>query len=69
MTQLSMQISGMTCGHCVKAVREALTAVPGVAVDEVSIGSAKIHFDETQSDVAHIKQAVIEEGYLVTAAE
>jgi len=69
MTELSIQISGMTCGHCVKAVRDALTAVPGVDVDDVAIGSAKLHFDETRADLAHIKQAVIEEGFLVTAAE
>ena len=68
MTELSMQISGMTCGHCVKAVRDALTAVPGVDVDDVSIGSATVRFDEAKSDIEHIKQAVIGEGFLVTAA-
>ncbi len=68
MTELSMQISGMTCGHCVQAVRDALAAVPGVDVEAVAIGSAKVRFDEQQLDVAQIKQAVVEEGYLVTAA-
>ena len=34
MTELSMQISGMTCGHCVKSVRDALSSVPGVEVEQ-----------------------------------
>lgn len=68
MTELSMQISGMTCGHCVKAVRDALASIPGVDVEDVGVGSAKVRFDESQTDIAHIKDAVIEEGYLVTAA-
>lgn len=68
MTELSMQISGMTCGHCVKSVRDALTAVPGVEVEQVEIGSAKVRFDEQKADVAQIAQAVTEEGFLVTAA-
>lgn len=66
MTELSMQISGMTCGHCVKSVRDALTSVPGVEVEQVAIGSATVRFDEKKSDIAQIKQAVTEEGYLVS---
>lgn len=68
MTELSMQISGMTCGHCVKSVRDALSSVPGVEVEQVEIGSANVRFDEQKADVAHIKQAVTEEGFLVTGA-
>ena len=68
MTELSMQISGMTCGHCVKSVRDALSSIPSVEVEEVAIGSAKVRFDEQKADVAQIAQAVTEEGFLVTAA-
>lgn len=67
MTELSMQISGMSCGHCVQAVKSALTAIPGVEVDSVSIGSATVHFDETAVQADRLKQAVEEEGYAVTA--
>jgi copper chaperone CopZ len=68
MTELSMEINGMTCGHCVKAVRDALDAVPGVEVETVAIGSATVRFDEQQLDRARITQAVVDEGYEVTAA-
>lgn len=65
MTTLAMQISGMTCGHCVKAVREALATVPGVEVRAVEIGSATVAFDESTIDASRITQAVLDEGYLV----
>ena len=68
MTEMSMEINGMTCGHCVTAVREALGAVPGVEVEAVAIGSATVRFDEHQLDRARITQAVVDEGYTVTAS-
>ena len=68
MTQLTMQIGGMSCGHCVGAVKKALEGVNGVAVDQVAIGSATVRYDATATSAEHIKQAVEAEGYPVTSA-
>lgn len=68
MKQLKLEVSGMSCGHCVGAVREALAAVPGVKVDEVNIGSAKVTFDETKSTVSDLVDAVSDAGYEATEA-
>lgn len=38
----TLTIDGMTCGHCVQAVTKALSAVPGVTVKSVAVGSAVI---------------------------
>lgn len=38
----TLAIDGMTCGHCVQAVTKALSAVPGVMVKSVAVGSAVI---------------------------
>ncbi len=38
----TLSIDGMTCGHCVQAVTKALSAVPGVTVKSVAVGSAVI---------------------------
>jgi copper chaperone len=59
-TQLN--ISGMTCGHCVAAVSKALKSVPGVqdAQVELSSGTATV---EGQADVQALIAAVVEEGY------
>jgi copper chaperone len=66
--QLKLEVSGMSCGHCVGAVREALAAVPGVKVDRVSVGSASVSFDETKTTVGDLVDAVSEAGYEATEA-
>jgi copper chaperone len=68
MKQLKLEVSGMSCGHCVGAVRQALAAVPGVKVDGVSIGSASVSFDETKTTVGDLVDAVSEAGYEATEA-
>ena len=45
METVTLAISGMTCGHCVASVREALEAVPGVQVEHVRIGGAELRLD------------------------
>lgn len=57
------EIKGMTCGHCVKAVEQALKKVPGVAsVTGVDLarGEARI---EGSPDEAAVVAAIREEGY------
>jgi copper chaperone len=68
-TQVS--ISGMTCQHCVAAVTEELTSLPGVhgvAIDLVQggVSTAVITSSLTLSD-EEIGEAVAEAGYLVVA--
>ncbi len=39
---ITLSIDGMSCGHCVQAVTKALSALPGVKVRSVAVGSAEI---------------------------
>jgi len=39
---ITLSIDGMSCGHCVQAVTKALSAVPGVRVGSVAVGTAEI---------------------------
>ena len=68
MKQLKLEVSGMSCGHCVGAVREALAGIPGVKVDEVRIGSASVTIDETKAKVSDLVDAVSDAGYEATEA-
>lgn len=63
MTQQVIEIGGMTCGHCMSRVREALVAVSGVTVDRMKVGQATVSFDETVTDPAAIAQAIEDAGY------
>ena len=68
MKQLKLDVSGMSCGHCVSAVQEALSAVPGVKVETVEIGAATVSFDETKVSVGDLVDAVSDAGYEANAA-
>lgn len=67
MQQLALEIGGMTCGHCVKAVNSALAAMDGVTVEQVAIGTASLSFDPARITADSIKQAVEDEGYQILA--
>jgi copper chaperone len=61
------QVAGMTCGHCVSAVREevgALDGVTAVGVDLVAGGTSTVTVTST-APVAHgsVAAAVDEAGY------
>jgi copper chaperone len=63
MTPLDLTIEGMTCDHCVRAVRDRLSRTPGVEVEEVKVGSARLRHDPTRASVADIEDAIADEGY------
>jgi copper chaperone len=65
MVERELSIEGMSCQHCVMAVRKRLAAVGGVEVRDVRIGSALVAYDETKVDPARIEAAVDEAGYRV----
>ena len=68
MQTLTLEIGGMSCGHCVAAVRKALEKVPGVKVDDVQIGRATVEYDPTKVQDTALREAVDDAGYEVVAA-
>jgi copper chaperone len=68
MTRLTMDIGGMSCGHCVGAVKSALQGVPGVEVEQVAVGSAVVAYDPDRVSPDAIARAVADEGYEVRAS-
>ncbi len=63
MEKLNLTIEGMTCEHCVRAVRGRLEQTPGVKVNDVQVGSAKIEYDPSKTNVDDIEMAIADEGY------
>ena len=59
---IKLKVEGMTCNHCVMAVKKALLKVPGVEKAEVLLdkGEALV---EGQADPKALIRAVEEEGY------
>ncbi len=65
MIEREFMIDGMSCQHCVMAVRKELAKVQGVEVRDVRIGSASVAFDETRVDAARVEAAIADAGYRV----
>lgn len=67
MNTLTLEVTGMTCGHCKAAVSKALQAVSGVQSVEVDLagGTATVQGnpDVQNLNVQNLIDAVIEEGY------
>jgi copper chaperone len=60
--QTRLEITGMTCDHCVRAVTEALLSVPGVTEAQVTLkpGQAMVKGSAAAGDLV---AAVSAEGY------
>lgn len=67
MPRVKLTIEKMTCGHCLGRVKQALTTLPGVQLEDARIGEATVSYDPnvvTQMDLA---AAVEKQGYPVAA--
>ncbi|WP_211877338.1 heavy-metal-associated domain-containing protein [Pseudarthrobacter albicanus] len=69
----TVNVSGMTCGHCVSSVSEELEALAGVEKIDVDLNAGGISTVTITSDTAlsssEIGEAIAEAGYLVVANE
>ena len=68
MEQTTIAIQGMSCGHCVAAVKGALHRLDGVEVRDVKIGSAQVAYDPATVSPERIAEAIADEGYAATVA-
>jgi copper chaperone CopZ len=69
MQHLNLTIEGMTCEHCVRAVRGRLEHTPGVKVGDVQVGSVSLDYDPAKTNVDDIEEAIADEGYTAFVAE
>jgi copper chaperone len=59
-------VTGMTCGHCEKAVTQAIKSVDPQALVQIDRTQNRVEIDSTQPR-EHLAQAIAEEGYSVAA--
>ena len=69
MEQTTIAIQGMSCGHCVAAVKGALDQLDGVETKAVQIGTATVAYDPTKITPEQISAAIADEGYAAIIAE
>lgn len=62
-----LQVAGMSCMHCVNAVKSSVSALPGVSKVEVDLAAQKVEvtYEGDQVKLDHIKDAIEDAGYEV----
>ncbi|WP_295010415.1 cation transporter [uncultured Microbacterium sp.] len=64
----TLTIEGMTCGHCVSSVHDAVSALPGVRSVRVDLGAGTAEVEHHGTfDVTAASAAIADAGYRVTA--
>lgn len=65
MDKITFKVEGMSCMHCVGAVKKAVSALDGVSGVEVDLKgkTAEVVFDKSKLSQDTIKKAIEEQGY------
>lgn len=65
METVVLNVQGMSCGHCVKAVEGALGELQGINEVKVDLENAQVTvaFDTAKVAIETIKEAIEEQGY------
>ena len=67
MERLIIAIDGMSCGHCVQQVGNALRRLDGVQIEDVRVGEAVVTYDPVSISQGEIEQAIHDLGYRTKA--
>lgn len=69
MTQITLSVPDISCGHCKSSIEGALQPLDGVETASVSIEdrNVAISYDDTSVDVDAFIAAIDEQGYEVAA--
>lgn len=67
MEKVSLNVEGMSCGHCVNAIKNALGELDGIVEVDVNLEEKKVNveYDNSKITIDKIKEVIDEEGYEV----
>jgi copper ion binding protein len=67
MTHKNIQVEGMTCGHCVETVTQAVNSLDGVTQVSVDLDKKQVSvdFDESRTDADAVSSKITEVGFEV----
>lgn len=65
MKELTLDVEGMTCGHCKSAVEGALNELDGVSNVDVNLDTGKVNvtYDEAKVTTDAMREAIEDQGY------
>ncbi|QYK65298.1 copper ion binding protein [Paenibacillus sp. S02] len=63
MAQVTLNVEGMSCNHCVKAVEGALEKVGATGKVSLKTKQVNVEYDESKLNVEALKTAIEDQGY------
>ncbi|MGW8426489.1 copper chaperone CopZ [Peribacillus simplex] len=65
MENVTLSVSGMSCGHCVNAVEGNVGKLAGVEIVKVHLDAGKVDvaFDKEKVSLEKIKETIDDQGY------
>lgn len=65
MEKTTLKVSGMSCGHCVKAVEGSVGELKGVSAVKVHLeeGLVEVAYNDKEVSLATIKETIDDQGY------
>lgn len=63
MKNVTLQVEGMSCQHCVNSIEGALKQIGATAKVHLADGTVDVAFDENAITIQQVKEAIEEQGY------
>lgn len=65
MNQVTLQVNGMSCMHCVNSIEGAMKALDADAKVNLADGTVTVAYDSGKLSLPSIKEAIEDQGYEV----
>lgn len=64
---IKLNVEGMSCSHCVNAVKKAVSSLVGIHKVEISLDekTVSVEFDPGRASMEQIREAIDAQGYEV----
>jgi len=63
MTNITLQVEGMSCNHCVNSIEGAVKGLGATAKVDLSAKSVTVSYDENKISLETIKETIEDQGY------
>ncbi|KGR75024.1 MULTISPECIES: copper chaperone CopZ [Ureibacillus] len=65
MGNVTLNVNGMSCGHCVKSIEGSVGSLDGVEQVKVDLSSGKVNveFNDEKVTLEKIKETIDDQGY------
>lgn len=63
MTNVTLQVEGMSCQHCVNSIEGALKEIGATGKVDLKNNTVDVSYDESRLTIERIKETIEEQGY------